>query len=122
VGSASHTYWEDNVTDAFDNDPTSIWSTGRIQEPGVYFQVDLGRVRTFYAIHFQCPIAGDAPAAFDVYLWQSGEPVSPARARVAGFPETSIQFATPQVARYIRLTLVETKIAWWCIAELQVRQ
>jgi hypothetical protein len=61
-------------------------------------------------------------AKLDMYLWQSGEPGAPARTGVAGFPEMSIEFTTPQVARYIRLTLSEAKQAWWCIGELYVYQ
>jgi hypothetical protein len=121
-GSASHTFPGDAPSDAFDNDLDSIWSTGAWQEPGMFFQVDLATVRAFYSVELECSVAGDAPGSLDIYLWQSGEPAAPARTQVVGLSRTSIEFATPQVARYIRLVLAESKSAWWCIGELYVRQ
>ncbi|MES1188629.1 MAG: discoidin domain-containing protein [Myxococcales bacterium] len=121
-GTASNSFFEDRPSDAFDGDPTSIWSTGAVQVPGMFFQVDLGAVRAFYSVDFECSITSDAPAKLDIYLWQSGEPGAPARTRIVGFPKTSIQFATPQVARYVRLVLGEGKNAWWCMGELSVHR
>ena len=88
----------------------------------MFFEIDLGALRAFYSVELECTVAGDAPASFDVYLWQSGEPGAPARSQIVGFPETTIEFATPQVARYIRLVLAANKSAWWCIGELRVRR
>jgi hypothetical protein len=122
TGIASETFVGDAPTDVFDGDPTSIWSTGTFQRPGMFFQIDLGAVRAFYSVELECSIASDTPAKLDIYSWQSGEPGAPARTRIVGFPKTSIQFATPQVARYIRLVLTESKNYWWCIGELSVRQ
>lgn len=122
TGRASHTFAGDTPSDVFDGEPASIWSTGTVQQPGMFFEVDLGKARAFYSVDIECSVASDAPARFDIYLWQSGEPGAPARTRIAGFPKTSIQFATPQVARYIRLTLAEAKNNWWCLGELSVRQ
>ena len=119
-GKTSHDFPGDAPSDVFDGDASSIWSTGVAQEPGELFELDLGAVRAFYSIKLQCSITGDAAASMDVYLWQSGEPGAPARTHVVGFPETTIEFATPQVARYIRLVLTERKQAWWCIGELNV--
>ncbi len=121
-GSASETFAGDAPSDVFDGDPASIWSTGTFQQPGMFFQIDLGEVRAFYSVDFECSVTSDAPAKLDLYLWQSGQPGAPARARIVGFPKTSIQFATPQVARYIRLVLTESKNFWWCIGELSVHQ
>ena len=39
-----------------------------------------------------------------------------------GFPQTTIEFATPQLARYIRLVLTESRLRWWCITELYVQR
>lgn len=122
MGSASNTFTEDQPSDAFDGDPNSIWSTGALQQPGMTFEVDLGEIRAFYAIEVECSIASDVAASMDLYLWQSGEPSAPVRTHVAGFPRTTIEFATPQVARYVRLVLAESKTAWWCIGELHVRK
>jgi glucosylceramidase len=121
-GNASNNFNTDKASDAFDGDASTIWSTGAYQEPGMFFQVDLGAVRAFYAIDFECSITSDVPASLDVYLWQSGEPSSPVRTNVAGFPHTTIEFATPQVARYIRLVIAQKKSLWWCIDELRVRK
>jgi glucosylceramidase len=121
-GKASNNFNTDQASDAFDGDPSTIWSTGAYQEPGMSFQVDLGDVRAFYSIDFECSITSDVPGSLDVYLWQSGEPSSPVRTNVAGFPRTTIEFATPQVARYIRLVIAQKKNLWWCIDELHVRK
>jgi hypothetical protein len=122
AGSASHSFPGDAPSDVFDGDLGSVWSTGALQEPGMFFQIDLGTLRAFYSVELECSIAGDAPGSLDIYLWQSSEPAAPARTQIVGFPRTSIEFATPQVARYVRLELAERKNAWWCIAELYVRQ
>jgi hypothetical protein len=122
TGRASQTFTGDAPSDVFDGDPSSIWSTGTVQRPGTFFQVDLGTVRAFYSVDFECSIASDAPAKLDIFLWQSGEPNAPARTNIVGFPKTSIEFATPQVARYIRLVLAESKNNWWCIGELSVHR
>jgi hypothetical protein len=122
VGRASHRFPGDTPSDAFDNDLGSIWSTGAPQAPGMFFQIDLGTLRAFYSVELECSITSDAPNSLDIYLWQSGEAAAPARTRIVGFPRTSIEFATPQVARYVRLELAESKNAWWCIGELYVRQ
>jgi hypothetical protein len=122
TGKASHSYSGDSPADVFDGDVDSIWSTGAVQEPGMYFEIDLGELRAFYSVDFECSVTGDAAASLDIYLWQSGEPGAPARTGIVGFPKTSIQFATPQVARYIRLALVESRLAWWCMGELNVYQ
>ena len=121
-GSASNNFPGDKPSDVFDDDPSSIWSTGAVQQPGMFLQLDLGAVRAFYSLELECSIGSDVPASFDVFLWQSGEPTAPARTHIVGFPLTTIQFATPQVARYIRLVLAENKNAWWCIGELRVRR
>lgn len=122
TGRASHNYSGDLPADVFDGDAGSIWSTGAVQEPGMYFEIDMGELRAFYSVDFECSIAGDAAAELDIYLWQSGEPGAAARSGIVGFPETSIEFATPQVARYIRLVLTESRLAWWCMGELNVYQ
>lgn len=122
TGKTSHDYPGDAPSDVLDGDPGSIWSTGVVQQPGEFFELDLGAVRAFYSIRLECSVTGDAAASMDVYLWQSGEPGAPARTHVVGFPVTNIEFATPQVARYIRLVLSDSKQAWWCIGELNVYQ
>ncbi|HVY29545.1 MAG TPA: discoidin domain-containing protein [Polyangiaceae bacterium] len=119
-GKASQSFAGDKPSDVFDGDSTSIWSTGAVQQPGMSFELDFGELRAFYSIEVECSVQSDAAASMDVYLWQSGEPGAPVRTHVVGFPETSIQFATPQVARYLRLVLTESKSAWWCIGELNL--
>lgn len=122
VGRASHNFEEDVPADAFDGDPQSIWSTGVLQEPGHFFEVDLGAVHTFWSVQVDCSLRADVAGRMDLYLWQSDEPSVPVRAGIVGFQKTTIEFATPQVARYLRLELAARKNAWWCIGELQVRR
>lgn len=120
MGRASNSFYEDVPSDAFDGDPTTIWSTGTMQQPGMFFEVDLGAVRTFYTLELECSISSDLPGSLDVYLWESGDPGTPVRTGIAGLPHTKIEFATPQVARYVRFALGASKNAWWCIGELHV--
>ncbi len=121
MGEASHSYFQDTPSDAFDGDPSTIWSTGTVQRPGMFFEVDLGAERAFYALELECSIASDLPASLDVYLWDSGAPpIRPVRTNVAGLRRTKIQFATPQVARHVRFVLGASKNAWWCIGEIRV--
>jgi F5/8 type C domain len=122
AGKASSTFVDDSPFDVFDGNLETVWSTGKLQEPGMYFEVDLGELRAFYSINVVCPIEGDEAARFDVYAWRDREPTAPVRRDVVGFPDTTIRFATPQLARHVRLVLTQGKWAWWCIAELTVKK
>lgn len=122
TGVASHSFSGDAPSDVFDRDPSTVWSTGAVQEPGMLFELDLGRLQAFYTIEFECPVSGDAPGRFDIYAWHGAEPTTPARADIVGFPKTVVEFSSPQVARYIRLVLTESKWAWWCMGELSIRR
>lgn len=119
---ASSTHPNDTTADVFDGELHDYWSNAALQEPGMYFEVDLGQVHTFFSVDFECPVETDAVGTFDIYFSSSGELGEPARRDIAGFPQTSVEFATAQVARYIRIELSAAKSDWWCISEFYVYQ
>jgi hypothetical protein len=122
LASASHTFPEDEPGSAIDG-TDSVWSTGTQQAVGMWFELDLGGLEAFFSIEMTCNIVDDVPARFEVYFSTDGdfEGIEPARADMTGFsPTTTIEFATAQVARYVRFVLSEGKPRWWCIEEIRL--
>jgi hypothetical protein len=115
----------DTPNDALDGQEGNYWSSGETQMAGDWFEVDMTELNAFFTIQMMCNQTVDVPVLFDVYLSADGDfsDEQPVREDVAGFaPTTKVEFATAQVARYIRIELVEGKDNWWCIDEFTVYQ
>jgi hypothetical protein len=67
---ASHNPSEANR--AIDNQPTTAWSSGTPQVPGMWFQIDLGRGESVSGIVLDAP-AGESPHDVRVTTWNAAE-------------------------------------------------
>ncbi len=120
--SASNTHEFDVPNEAIDG-AASRWSSGASQAAGMYFEVDMQELQALFSIQMYCDVVGDAPLMFDVYLSKDGDfsDEQPVREDLPGLgPTTVVDFATAQVARYIRIVLSEGQSNWWCIDEFTV--
>ncbi len=107
---------------AVDRDPTTRWSSGALQTPGMYFQVDLTKQQTFSKIVIDNTASpNDYPRAFSVYVSDDGSTWGNPVATGSGTPRsTTITFAA-QTARYVRIQLTAAASdAWWSIHELYI--
>lgn len=121
---------------ALDRDALTRWSSDQVQAPGMWYQLDLGRVQTLAGLAWLPGGWQDIPAGYRVELstdgvvwetvsrvdqyvgplaWGGTHPIQRVRrARV------EVRFA-PVPARFIRLTLTgESDRFWWTIRELIV--
>lgn len=93
---------------------------GRSQEPGHYYQVDMGEPTRIHKIAFNCGRnVWDYPRGYELYLSNDGmdwgKPVAAGR----GTPLTTVVFPS-QTARYFKMVLTRYGRNYWSIAEIKV--
>jgi len=101
--------------------PEDYWSSNKEQTPGQWFQIDMGKKRTFSRIMADPRNRyGDYPRGYELYVSNDGVNWGAPIAR--GKNEQSVLRLTfaPQTARYIKL--VQTEKTWhhWVIANIEV--
>jgi hypothetical protein len=117
---ASNSYPDDNPNEFLDS-IGGRWTSGDYQYAGMWIEVDMRQLQTFFKIVLDCTEApADAPARFDVYLSRDGKYGAPAKSGLFGSNLSPIQFDTAQLARYIKIVLTQPKQKWWSINELNV--
>jgi glucosylceramidase len=106
---------------AIDGDAGSRWSTGRAQEPGQWFTVDLGRVQAFRRIVLDAGSStGDQPRGYAVYV--SNDPQAWGNPVATGAGEgrvVTVDLASTSV-RYLRVVQTGWAGNWWSIHELNL--
>ncbi len=123
IASASATFMMSLPPKAIDGDLNSKWESGTGQVPGMWFQVDMLESRPFFAIELQCTSNGDYPRSLRVMLSEDGQNFAPATGAVTGQQNVRFDFASPRIARYIKLEIQQdTGGLWWRIDELRVKQ
>ena len=118
---ASDTFAGDSPNEALDG-LDHYWWSGEAQTPGMYFEVDMAELQAFFSVELTCNVTDDMPVRFRVFFSSDGDfsDEEPVREDIQGFALTTIEFATAQVARYIRIELTEGIQRWWCIEEFNV--
>lgn len=125
--SATDTYG-DVPANALDGNVTTHWGSGQGQTPGLWFQVNMLRPRSFNSISLDAGTSsGDYPRAYLVFVsldganWgqsiASGDQVS--SAYVSSGQVVNISFPT-QLARYIRIVDIGSAGNWWSLYEMNV--
>jgi HEAT repeat protein len=120
TATASHASAE--AAQAFDNNIDSRWTTGVVQGPGMWFELDLSRAAAIRGIVLDTTrSAGDFPRGYAVHVanepGQWGAPVAEGQATT---PVLEITFE-PVRARYLRVVQTgESADHWWSIDELRV--
>ena len=116
---ASDSYADDNPNEVLDS-TGGRWTSGTAQKAGMWLEVDMGKLQTFFSVELTCTEApADAPAQFDVYLSADGKYGAPA-ATVYGDTISTAKFDTARLARYVKVVLTQPKTKWWSINELNV--
>ena len=119
---ASDNYPDDNPNQVLDS-VGGRWTSGTDQKAGMSFEVDMGKLQTFFSIVLTCTEApADAPAKFDLYLSTDGKYGAPAVSGVYGGAVSTVAFDTARLARYIKIVLTQDKTKWWSINELNVSE
>ena len=95
-------------------------SSGKSQEPGQYYQVDMREPQRFNRIVFDCGAHWtDYPRGYDVYVSNDGmtwgKPVASGR----GAPLTTITFPM-QTARFFKVALTRYGRNWWAFTAIRV--
>lgn len=120
TATASSSYSANPVTNAFDNDITTRWSTGQNEDTSTYYQIDLQTTQSFARIVLNSSNdSGDIPASYQVQVSSDGVNFGSAVATGNGSAITTITF-TAQSARYIRISLTAGASHWWSVDEVYV--
>jgi hypothetical protein len=119
--SASASSPDDPPGNAIDGDPATRWSSGHGQQPGDWFQVDLGSPQTFDRIVLDTSGSpGDGVVRYEVQVSDDGTTWSAPIATGPGSTVTTIQ-VPPTTGRVIRLVDQGSSGSWWSIHELTVQ-
>jgi type 1 glutamine amidotransferase len=107
---------------AIDGDLTSRYASGVVQVPGMTFDIDLGRSRTFQAVVLD--LLGeynDEPRSWEVLVSDSPSfSAAPIAVGAGTSPRTTARFE-PVTARYVRIRQVgQDSRRWWSIYELNL--
>jgi len=111
----------DTAVKAIDGSSSTRWSTGRAQQPGQWFQLDLGASQKFTKIVLENGTStGDHPRGYAVYASDNpsswGNPITTGQ---GNDPTTTVQL--PAItARYLRITQTGNTGNWWSISELNL--
>ncbi len=128
-GMLDRSYWllsasseEGDLNNAIDDDDTTRWSTGEVQEPGQWLSIDFGEMKTFNIVDLESEASpDDYPRGYEIYVsldgvnW--GEPIFYGEGNSA---TTSIEFDDVSAShlRIVQTSSVER--LWWSIHELNV--
>lgn len=106
---------------ALDHDPETRWSSGKGQANGDWFELDLGRRRTFSRLTLDAGVsAGDFVRGYQLYVSDDGHSWGSA---VAGGPGTGqvLDITFPkQRGRYVRVVATVGAGNWWSVAEARL--
>jgi hypothetical protein len=127
VATASHELSSNGpAPKGIDGSLSTNWISGIDQFPGIWFQVDMQERKVVFSLELVINDVSseDFPQAVDVWLSDSGTFTTALIKNEPGTLNTRIDFDTPQVARYIKISLSAgvAKNKWWRIDELRVRQ
>ena len=118
VARASHN--PDDAALAFDGDPNTVWDSKTSQEPGMWFQVDLGQILVLDRIRVTSPGRG-FPLGYRIRLSADGQTWHSVADVPRNWMNLDLAFA-PTEARYLHLeqTGRPTWPATWMISEITV--
>lgn len=122
--SASHNNVQtgaDNLLQAIDGNPTTRWATRALQQPGMWFQIDLGEVRSVGQVRLDnAGSPQDHPRGYRVEVSTNASSWTTVAEKPTNDQPLNVTFS-PRSARYVRI--VQTGRAdqfWWSIHEVTV--
>lgn len=121
LAAASDSYPDHNPNQVLDS-TGGRWTSGADQHPGMWFEVDMGELRTFFEIVFtSTEQTSDAPGQYRIYLaTEPGEYGAVAGPNRFGGPVSVYTFDTARLARFIKIEIAQDKAFWWSINEINV--
>lgn len=124
IASASNTFGSSDPKYAIDGIKNTDWTTGALQQPGMWFTIDMQSKQVFFSIEIDCTnTRDDSPAAVNVSFSNDGSfSDPPVKENVKGEDQMVFTFSKAQVARYIRISLAQGAEHWWRLDELRVKQ
>lgn len=110
------------VANVADGNIATRWSSGSLQAPGMYFQIDFGQPQTFGRIELALDASQpfDYPRGYEVYA--SNDPANLGAPIASGVGQQLTSIVVPATtARYVRIVQTGSDAArWWSIYELNV--
>lgn len=109
-----------DVTLAFDGNPETVWDSKAAQEPGMWFQIDLGRILTMDRVRISSPGRG-FPLGYKIELSEDGATWHLVAERPKNWTDIDEAFS-PSAGRYLRLEQTG-KPSWpatWMISEIAI--
>jgi hypothetical protein len=121
--SASNSYPDHNPNQVLDS-VGGRWTSNANQYVGMWFEVDMGQLRTFFEIDFTSTESPkDAPGEYRIWLaTEAGKYTVPAGPNHFGGPVSVYAFETARIARYIKIEVMVDKQFWWSINEIIVKK
>jgi F5/8 type C domain len=118
---ASNTFGDSTTKNIYDGDPSTRWTSGIQQYPGMWVQLDMGKTQIFFTIVItpHPEYLTDEGKSYNIYFSSDGSFGAAAR---TGVSTQTISFGTAQVARYIKIELATGQDNWWSIGEMSVLQ
>lgn len=100
------------------------WTSGTDQHEGMWFEVDMGKLQTFFELRFtSTEQTSDAPGQYRIYLaTEAGQYGAPAGPNHFGGPVSVYTFDTARLARFVKIEIAQNKAFWWSINEINVYQ
>ncbi|WP_068785473.1 discoidin domain-containing protein [Paenibacillus phocaensis] len=113
----------ESVEHLVDGDLTTRWSSGRVQAPGDWLQIDLGSEQSFDTLLMNSGTNwGDYAHGYEVYVSADGENWSePATTGTGTSPSLAVPLGKQQ-ARYVKIVLTDASDSWWSISELKLAE
>lgn len=104
---------------AIDNRADTAWASGSPQEPGMWFQLDLGRAEAVEGVRLTAP-GNESPLAFRIAAWDAGEwKWQVVFSSSQNFGAVDARFDAVQT-QFINIQLVEPHSEPWAIRNLHV--
>ncbi|MUG88214.1 coagulation factor 5/8 type domain protein [Paenibacillus timonensis] len=106
-----------------DGDLSTRWSSGRLQAPGDWLQIDLGSEQTFDTLFMNSGTNwGDYAHGYEVYVSADGESWNDPVATDTGTSPSLAVSLNKQQARYVKMVLTAPADSWWSISELKLAE
>jgi hypothetical protein len=103
----------DNLAQALDGRPETRWSSRSLQEPGMWFELDLHETRTVSGLALDTTSSpADYPRGYVVRLSTDGEGWVEVARQAQNNRALEVSFS-PQAARYIRIEQTGRASDWW---------
>lgn len=111
------------TTNALDGDLETCWISGKQQEVGDWYQLDMLEPRAFFKLEILCPsLPHDVVDLFHVLISEDGATFKAVTEATSGSQHITLTFDEPQVARYIKLEALVDHPAYWRIDDVVVSE